>query len=51
MDIYVQPGDKVRPFEDGKDRIGQVVVTGKDLETCFKRLDEIGDRVTLVYND
>lgn len=51
MDIYVKPGDKVRPFEDGKDRIGQVVVTGKDLETCFKRLDEIGENVTLVYED
>lgn len=51
MDIYVKPGDKVKPFEDGKDRIGQVVVTGKDLETCFRRLDEIGEKVTLIYED
>lgn len=49
MDIYVKPGDKVKPFEDGKDRIGQVVVTGENLEICFKRLDEISDNVTLEY--
>lgn len=51
MDIYVNPGDKVKPFEDGKDRIGQVVVTGKDLDACFKRLDEVGEKVTLIYED
>ena len=49
MDIYVKPGDKVKPFEDGKDRIGQVVVTGENLDICFKRLDEIGENVTLKY--
>lgn len=51
MDIYVKPGDKVKPFEDGKDRIGQVVVTGENLDVCFKRLDEIAENVTLVYEN
>ncbi len=51
MDIYVQPGDKVKPFEDGKDRIGQVVVTGETLDTCFKRLDVIEKNVSIVYEE
>lgn len=51
MDIYVKPGDKVKPFEDGKDRIGQVVVTGKNLDACFKRLDEIAENVILNYEE
>lgn len=51
MDVYVKPGDVVRPFEDGKDRIGQVVVTGKDLATCLKRLDEISEKIKLVYEE
>lgn len=51
MDIYVKPGDKVKSFEDGADRIGQVVVTGTDPEICFKRLDEIAGKITLIYED
>ncbi|KAF5034173.1 hypothetical protein DSECCO2_599000 [anaerobic digester metagenome] len=51
MELYVNPGDKVQKFEDGKDRIGQIVVTGKDLSSCFRRLDEISDRITLIYEE
>jgi|GEM_PF-1932184 len=38
-------------FEDGKDRIGQVVVTGATLDDCFRRLDEIQSRIVLDYAD
>ena len=51
IDIYVKPGDAIRKFEDGKDRLGQVVVTGERVEDCFKRLDEIGEKFTVVYED
>ena len=50
-DIYAKPGDTVHVFEDGKDRIGQVVVTGETLQKCFDRLDEIGEMLEVTYEE
>lgn len=49
MEFYVQPGDQVHKFMDGKDRIGQVVVTGESLEKCFGRLDQLSAGITLIF--
>ena len=49
MDIFVKPGDAVRKFDDGKDRLGQVVVTGETIEKCFSRLDVIAEGFELIY--
>ena len=49
MELYVSPGDPVQKFSDGKDRIGQMVVTGKSVEECFARLDQLSKGVTLIY--
>lgn len=49
MEFYVKPGDHIRKFSDGKDRIGQMVVTGKSLDKCFCRLDQLSKGVTLAY--
>ncbi len=51
LDLYAKPGDEVHVFEDGKDRIGQVVVTGESVEACFARLDEIGASLKIEYRD
>ncbi len=51
MDIFVKPGDAIRKFEDGKDRLGQVIVTGETLDKCFKRLDEIENNFIIEYAD
>lgn len=51
MDIYAKPGDEVHHFEDGKDRVGQMVVTGKTLQDCFKRLDELSGKLQITYRD
>ncbi len=51
MDIFVSPGDKIRKFEDGKDRLGQVIVTGETLAKCFSRLDEIENNFTVEFAD
>lgn len=48
FDIYVKPGDKVNKFDDGKDRLGQIVVKGKTVEQCFTRLDEITKNLYMV---
>lgn len=47
LELYVGPGDTVRRFEDGKDRIGQAVVTGRTVQDCFRRLDEISAALKL----
>ena len=51
LELYAKAGDTVRRFEDGKDRIGQAVVTGATLDDCFRRLDEIQSRIVLDYAD
>ena len=37
----IEPGDEVRPYTNGRDRIGQVIIKGESLEQCEKRLEEI----------
>lgn len=51
LDIYAKPGDEVHVFEDGKDRVGQVVVTGATVQDCFKRLDGISSELKIEYRD
>ncbi len=47
LQFFVKPGDKVRPFQDTTDRIGQCVVTGESVPACLSRLDEISETVKL----
>ena len=49
LELYAKPGDTVHAFEDGKDRVGQVVVTGDSLQKCFSRLDEIAAELVIEY--
>ena len=51
LELYIKPGDEVHAFEDGKDRIGQAVVTGKTVQGCFHRLDEIAAALKLSYQE
>lgn len=46
LTLDVQPGDPVHVYKSSKDKIGQVIVKGKNLEDCQKKLDEILDQVT-----
>ena len=49
LELYAKPGDAVHAFEDGKDRIGQVVVTGDTVQKCFSRLDEIAGMLAIDF--
>lgn len=49
LELYVKAGDMVRKFEDGKDAIGEVIVTGKDIPSCISRLDEISANIDVIY--
>ena len=39
IEVYVKPGEKVNKFEDGKDRVGHLIVKGASIEECLKTLD------------
>ena len=41
LSLVVKEGDRVNKFTNAKDRLGQIIVQGPDLETCFRRIDEI----------
>lgn len=41
LSFNIEPGDHVRPYQNGIDRIGQVILKGDSLERCEERLEEI----------
>lgn len=41
LSFNIEPGDEVRPYTNGRDRIGQVIIKGGSLEQCEKRLEGI----------
>ena len=45
----IQPGDQVNRYENGRDRIGQVILTGKDLDACETRLDDILSKINIEF--
>lgn len=50
LTIDVKPGDPVHVYKSSKDKIGQVIVMGKDLETCQKKIDEVLKKITINVN-
>lgn len=47
LSFNVAPGDEVRPYTNGRDRIGQVILTGGSLRQCEKRLKKVLDGIRL----
>lgn len=41
LSFIIQPGDTIQKFTNAKDRIGQVIVSGKDTPDCLKKIDDI----------
>lgn len=41
ISFNIEPGDRVRSYQNGRDRIGQVILKGETLEGCEARLKEI----------
>ena len=53
-DIYdlsfnIEPGDVVRRYENGRDRLGQVILTGSDLDACEKRLTQVLSKINIEF--
>lgn len=51
LSFNISPGDSVRRYENGRDRLGQVILKGKDLESCEKRLDEILSKISIEFEE
>lgn len=51
MSFNINPGDRIRNYTNGRDRIGQVMIYGDTLDYCRKRLDEIRSNLRLQLND
>lgn len=47
LSFNIEPGDRVHPYRNGRDRIGQVILKGESLEDCEKRLKEILENIQL----
>lgn len=41
LSLIIQEGDTINKFTNAKDRIGQVIVSGKTVEECLQRIDTI----------
>ena len=41
LSFNIEPGDRVHPYRNGRDRIGQVILKGDTLKECEQRLEEI----------
>lgn len=48
LSFNIEPGDEVRLYTNGRDRIGQVILTGDSLKGCQERLKEILSRIHIV---
>ena len=36
-------------YENGRDRIGQVILTGENLDACEKRLEDILSKINIEF--
>ncbi len=49
LSFNIQVGDQVNCYENGRDRIGQVILTGEDLDACEKRLEDILSKINIEF--
>ena len=51
LSFNISPGDRVRRYENGRDRLGQVILTGRNLDTCEKRLEDILSKINIEFTE
>lgn len=51
LSFNIKPGDAVRRYENGIDRLGQVILKGKDLDDCEKKLKEILSKISIEFTE
>lgn len=49
LSFNIEPGEKVHRYTNGRDRLGQVIITGESLEQCEKRIQEILSKINIEF--
>lgn len=49
LSFNVSPGEKIRHYENGRDRIGQVILTGESLQKCEERLAQVLSKISIEF--
>lgn len=51
LSFNIKPGDQVKRYVNGRDRIGQIILTGRDLNACEKRLEDILSKINIEFTE
>ena len=51
LSFNIAPGDRVNRYENGRDRIGQIILTGESLSACEKRLEELLGKISIEFTE
>ena len=51
ISFNIRAGEEVRRYENGRDRIGQVILTGKSLQECEERLEEVLANIHIEFTE
>lgn len=49
LEFNIAPGDQVRRYKNGRDRIGQVAVAGESLDECKSRLAQLLSKINIEF--
>lgn len=49
LSFNICPGDEVRRYQNGRDRIGQVILAGDSLFDCKKRLEQVLSKISIEF--
>lgn len=49
LSFNIKPGDYVRKYENGRDRIGQVIIGGSSMEECKRVLDKVLSKIGIEF--
>lgn len=47
ISFNISQGDEVRRYENGRDRLGQIILTGDTLEACETRVEEVLSKISI----
>ena len=49
LSFNVEPGAEIRKYENGRDRIGQVILKGKNLDDCQQNLAKVLSKINIEF--
>ena len=49
LSFNIEPGEEVHRYTNGRDRLGQVIITGESLSRCEERIREILSKINIEF--